>query len=172
MKAEVESHWTTEAGLEGLVVLISLDEVSSDLIRNDKWRTGYVKIPEGHPLYGIEYNDKCPSLGKLSDLDGQPAGDRGVIPLFVAAMSGDISQALTPELYFDVHGSLTFSGTPHKDVDGFWYGFDCNHADDNITYWTNKHVAQEVERLAKQIAAVEFLKLSYQETEDEHYEDT
>lgn len=47
----------------------------------------------------------------------------------------------TPELYFEVHGGITFSGE-HKDSSLWWFGYDCGHAGDgrDLSLITNPRV--------------------------------
>jgi hypothetical protein len=96
-------------------------------------RCGYVGIPKAHPLYGVSYSMASPALVDLLEKAKQESiGDRGVIPIFLALMS---EEGLTPipELVFNVHGSITYSGGGDYPVpsDGlWWYGFDCAHCDD------------------------------------------
>jgi hypothetical protein len=110
-------------------------------------------------LFGVEYNEDAPVLREAWEkAKEEPIGKRGIIPLFCA--DGDKAQ---PELVFNVHGSLTYSklgnGYPTKS-DGWWFGFDCGHADDKSRYcnWgimrTEEYVVAECESLAEQLAAV------------------
>lgn len=91
-------------------------------------RCGYVGITEGHPLYGVQYNSKVPGL----NVDEKtPIGKRGVFSILLSDGTKDIR----PELYFDVHGSLTYScNEPEYPVPAsgtWWFGFDCGHCDDS-----------------------------------------
>lgn len=71
------------------------------LFQKSGHRCGYVQVPEGHPYYGYEITyDDNPDLEPPS-----------------------------------VHGGVTFSesskGTGYPmETDGWWIGFDCNHAHD------------------------------------------
>ena len=56
---------------------------------------------------------------------------------------------------FDVHGGVTFDGFFEDDPDTFYIGFDCHHLYDTIELWDEQYVAQEIEKLAKQIYAKE-----------------
>lgn len=96
------------------------------------WRCGYVGIPLGHPLYKKEFYDylDIPS----SDFDDEKLGKRGILTLFLAALDDD--ERIRMDFYFNVHGSLTYSG----DNDGtypvesnlWWIGFDCAHYRDGV----------------------------------------
>ncbi len=124
---------------------------------------GYVQVPESHPLAGRKYMEALPeSLTTLSDATlAGPVGKRGPIDAFIIALResaycGDI---------FDVHGSITFSGTL-RGKEGFWYGFDCAHSGDlNPSYaekygWHDgeyrdiEYVKSECASLASQIMQV------------------
>jgi len=92
-------------------------------------RCGYVGLPEGHSLYGKDYRDAC--LPK-KDVEDQPIGKRGIIPLLCSKFSQDL---ISPDVYFDVHGSLTYSGGGKDskypvESDLWWLGFDCCHSGD------------------------------------------
>ena len=116
-------------------------------------RCGYVGIPESHPLFGVSYNDPIKGKSKKT-IEGMEIGDRGIISLFCASLSGD---SVSPELYFDVHGSITYSGGsdyPVKTTDPtWWYGFDCAHCYDTPEEWTSERVKAETIRLADQLMA-------------------
>lgn len=106
------------------------------------WATGtlcgYVGIPTTHPLYEVSYSDEHPSLKTLFEKmkEGQ-IGKRGVIPLIC-------SPGASPDVVFNVHGSLTYSGHCEPGEDDstgichiaededkvWWFGFDCAHCMD------------------------------------------
>ena len=89
---------------------------------------GYVRIPEGHPLHEVAYNENVPASlqWRAEQIMGEPVGKRGPIDVFCMAGRGARAGDL-----FDVHGSITFSGK--RDNEGFWYGFDLGHCDDHKT---------------------------------------
>lgn len=127
---------------------------------------GYVRIPEGHPLFGVDYGAPVPDA--LQDIakaaqDG-PIGKRGIIEVFCLALGGDFHTGTI----FNVHGGVTYS---RQDGDhlppGFWYGFDCGHTRDLSPYvWERypdfrrgdevyrdvAYVRAECESLAEQLA--------------------
>jgi len=96
-------------------------------------RCGYVGIDKEHPLFGKYYSSKCL---KMADIEDQPIGKRGIIPIFCAGENE--SELVSPDLYFDVHGSITFSGGNPSDYPVksalWWFGFDCAHAGDESDY--------------------------------------
>lgn len=146
----VERVWTTAPGFPALAVVTSMGH-----------RCGYVGVPGDHPLYGVDYSQECECLTFPAD---EEVGNRGVIPLLVGNRTA-------PDVVFNVHGGLTFSGRRDSiaDVDSaYWFfGFDCAHAGDapDPAYaplserygWTGgvvrslPYVEQECESLAEQL---------------------
>ena len=94
-------------------------------------RCGYVGIPSYHPLYGKSYNKGTKVLTRmLKRIKRSPIGKRGIISLFC----WDGKKA-SPEIVFNVHGGLTYSGGCSKDYPikkkgTWWFGYDCAHAGD------------------------------------------
>jgi hypothetical protein len=100
-------------------------------------RAGYCRVPEGHPWHGLHHTDAGPVL--LHEFDGEilseeALDDFGAIPLMVAAMTGSVDEfACTPAGQIRVHGGVTYAGPLRFVVGaprGWWFGFDCAHADD------------------------------------------
>lgn len=139
-------------------------------------RCGYVAIPETHKLYGIEY-DK-PYL-PYKDLENEEIGDRGIFPM-ICHKQGELA---APDLYFDVHGSITYSEfgsglnrkneITHYPIETkeklWWFGFDCMHYDDspdptlqskpsyfntNGKIWYKEDVEQELRRFVEQLCLI------------------
>ncbi len=131
-------------------------------------RCGYVEIPPGHPLHGLNYQDAAPGV-TWDDLRDEEVGKRGIVELLLA----DPSRPPTVLDLFDVHGSVTFAGT-RDDAGDWWIGFDCGHGTDlrdaslindpaSRKKWTNlptcpgakmrdtNYVEHECKRLAQQI---------------------
>lgn len=99
-------------------------------------RCGYVGVPKGHVLYGIEYSDTLSdavSFVTEEILHDATISSRGAMPVFIAAMSGNVNRL---DVVIDVHGSLTYSRGgegakyPIPGTDLWWFGFDCAHCDD------------------------------------------
>lgn len=136
----MNEFFTTKVGYEGLVSLF-----------RGHWN-GYVRVPKDHPLYRVSYCTPHPAL-KKSAVEHQPVGKRGAIPLMCASVSGD---ELRGDLYFDVHGSLTFSGSRIGDQKGddWWFGFDTHHCDDTPENCPKEYVIEQVESLASQLATL------------------
>lgn len=126
---------------------------------------GYVRIPEGHPLYGVEYSAPVPeSLAKAAQetLLNSRIGKRGIVSLLTANL-----EAPRVEMLFDVHGSLTFSGELRGFPGSHWYGFDCAHyhdlqpaflergyAEPDQAYRDIAYVRRECRSLAEQLGRV------------------
>ena len=161
MAYEVDRKWQAH-GLTCAVVAIDMGH-----------RCGYVGVPKSHPLYGKGYGDIMPDV-KKSDLGEEPIGDRGIMSVFCAAGDGEDVRL---DLYFDVHGSLTYSGDGDKGypikAPVWWFGFDCGHAGDNKdpgilkrfhknnlyswddpngVIWGEEYVVHQCEKLAEQLA--------------------
>lgn len=155
-KSGIVRDWTTAAGLRAVVRMTTMGH-----------HCGYVGVPAGHPLHGVEYGQPCDALQEPAE--GTPVGKRGVIALLAAAF--DESRRRAPEIVFDVHGGLTDSGGrgdyPADDGGGaWWFGFDCAHCDDaphpdagrdplfqSGVFRDEGYVADECESLARQIVA-------------------
>ena len=99
-------------------------------------RCGYVAVPEGHVLYGVEYSQNLPdAVAFVTEemIQGAELSHRGAIPFFCAAMTGEVNRL---DIVIDVHGSLTYSrggegGYPAPSTEKvWWFGFDCGHSGD------------------------------------------
>ncbi len=113
---------------------------------NSHWFCGYVRVPEGHPLHGLGYTDPAPGVS-WDDIKDEEVGERSAISLLCATHK----EAVTLDILFDVHGSLTFADK-FKDDDGWWFGFDCNHFGDRPEIQGEAYTARECVQLAQQIA--------------------
>ena len=104
------------------------------IFARDSHRCGYVEVPKGHPLYEVDYHKDTVVLGK------------------------------SPDLVFEVHGGLTYSGGQddypvNTDGESWWFGFDCAHLGDATAYHheagdvqrSDRYVVAECESLARQI---------------------
>lgn len=140
----VEGRWTTKAGLEATVAVV-----------HGAHRCGYVRVPAESPLFGIGYAEECKRLRRayIAALRG-PLGKRSVMTLLGGCKNP------TPEVVFDVHGSLTFSGDL-LEPGTWWFGFDAAHAGDGRMGSAEfpslgpvrefDYMANECESLARQI---------------------
>ena len=82
-------------------------------------RCGYVGVPENHPLHGVSMGDEVFPLTMLPDYEeGRDY----------------YSDMVSPMIYFDVHGGITYSEHDSPDRFGkpgmWWYGYDCMHDGD------------------------------------------
>jgi len=150
MSFEIERDWITAAGLRAVCLIV-----------NGSHRCGYVEVPKEHPLFGVEYGQETEILRDLHTkaMEG-PIGKRGILALFCGANKPK------PEVVFDVHGSLTFSGGGRGypvESDGWWFGFDCSHAGDgqmNDRFGgtdpvrDTEYIVSECESLAQQLSVL------------------
>lgn len=115
-------------------------------------RCGYVGIPKSHPLYGKNYSDTLKA--KARDVEGEPIGKRGIMSLF--AFPKDPDDAIQMDVYFNVHGSLTYAGggeqsTYPVESDLWWLGFDCGHAGDRVDIEALKKYFGDTERVKRNL---------------------
>lgn len=123
MDHKLEKDWITKAGLRA-VVNITTNMPKSPILHN--FRCGYVGVPKGSSLHGLEYISM--EYHENSDID----------------------------MSVDVHGGLTYSrDSPEYPApsDGlWWFGFDCGHAyDEEDGGKSLEYVVNECESLAKQL---------------------
>jgi hypothetical protein len=150
----VEKKWTTVHGYLAEVLLLDDDHLRTSCLKKfiePSWRCGYVAVPLDHPLFGLEYSEPHPSLSILIN-ENTRIGDRGIIPVFLHAMNPDPDKEIRIDCAFDVHGSLTFSGS--RDTDEWWFGFDCHHGGDTPKKCTLEYCIEQCEFLAAQLKDV------------------
>ena len=149
MSSNTERDWTTKSELRAVCLYV-----------NDSNRCGYVEVPAGHPLHGVQYGE--PTEAIAFDEEKIEVGKKGPILVLTAGLRAELGQNLrrSPDVAFDVHGGLTYSGGGNgypANGDGWWFGFDCGHAGDATSYSphgvfrTEEYVVSECESLAKQI---------------------
>jgi hypothetical protein len=93
---------------------------------------GYVGVSAHHPLYGAQMGDMVPWdehwAARSIDID-----EHGALNLFITAYElqrGDIPHGHAPlTAVLTCHGGLSWSA-PLRDWTGWFFGFDCAHADD------------------------------------------
>lgn len=115
-------------------------------------RNGYVRLPEGHPLFGKNYSDDVVCPKPLREVT---KGKVGPIPWLCAAMRFDVleSAGLIPvDILFDVHGGITYADD-WDEKDQWWFGFDCCHSGDDPSVQDTEYVAAECKSLAEQLDA-------------------
>jgi len=118
-ETKVERDWTTRAGFRAVVLMTRMGH-----------RCGYVGVPKGHPLHGVDYSEPCVALALPAD--DEPIGKRGIISVLCASVSGPEAR---PDYVFDVHGGITYAGgdaeyPAENPEDLWWFGYDCGHAGD------------------------------------------
>lgn len=144
----VEFEWLTEAGFKAVI--------TRNLMLGNL--CGYVGLPEGHPLYGIDYREACPALAGLAEgIKNESLGKRSVFSLLIAAKTRDGTIFPSMDVVFDVHGSITYTGGGNGssypiESDLWWAGFDCAHCHDAIDLpesvaGFSKHIDDMLEQL-------------------------
>ena len=97
------------------------------------YRCGYVGVPKGNYLYGKHCLDTLPI--SISELENEEVGKRGIIPLMCQYFSDEDNANVKVDLYFNVHGGITFTGDEHPvECELWWLGFDCGHYNDGKDY--------------------------------------
>lgn len=156
MAHDVVKDWTTKAGLRAVILFIK-----------GSHHCGYVALPKDHPLHGVGYGDNHPLL-KRAAIMNQPIGSRGIFSVLKAGMSSEDEESTSPDVFFDVHGSITYAeggdDYPAKGEGLWWYGYDCAHAGDQTHRYKSfdpdavfrdaDFCERECERLAEQLEAV------------------
>lgn len=162
MAYDIEKDWTTKAGLRAIVVVGKSGERRTH-------RCGYVQVPEGHPLHGVGYSDPMTAIPK-EVVDNAKIGKKGALLALTAGVNALEGENIrrSPDVVFDCHGGLTYSGGDgYPAEEGWWFGFDCHHAGDGEiepdprwSAWRDgvvrelDYVSDECESLASQIVAM------------------
>jgi hypothetical protein len=101
------------------------------------WGNGYVLIPDGHPFYGVHYDD----IYEISDIrvhGGLTYGD---------TFESDYFPRWCKDL--EIGGDVTLNN--YKNFNNYWMiGFDTNHSGDNLSRCSKNYVLGEVESLLEQ----------------------
>lgn len=91
---------------------------------------GYVAIPSTHPLFEKNYSDHCDNLSPV-------VFNGNYIGLLAMAFSETNNAEMTPiNIYFNVHGGITFASSGLKGIEAglfgnvWWFGFDTSHSGD------------------------------------------
>lgn len=90
-------------------------------------RCGYVGITKEHWLYGVD-------CGQHIEFPTKESIEHAPIGIFsIVCWDGE---SVTPEIYFDVHGGITYVGSGDYPVESdlWWFGFDCAHVGDRPDY--------------------------------------
>lgn len=171
MSYRIEKDWATKAGYRAVVLSIMWDCYRTKLEGAEEYihhYCGYVEVPKCHPLYEVDYFQRVILMKDIRNLIKAEHKDFYIL-------KGDYGVLLSPELFFKVHGGITYSGHGREgypvESDGWWFGFDCYHSGDRVVdfppnttllntekegkLWTVEEVAQECEKLAEQLKKVE-----------------
>src|SRR3990172_6616343 len=83
--SDIELDWKTCSGLRAVCIIFKRDDGSRS------HRNGYVEVPEGHPLFGVEYNQVCLAIPR-GHMDQQTLGKKSAISVLcssVGAIAGE-----------------------------------------------------------------------------------
>jgi hypothetical protein len=123
----IEEDWTTASGLRAVVLIICYGE------RKDH-RCGYVGVPKGHPLHGLDYDQHIPDLERYAAT--ARLGQKSPILALTAGVNAPAGQTIRASLdtIVDVHGGITYAGGGKGkypvESDLWWFGYDCAHSGD------------------------------------------
>lgn len=139
------------------------------VMRVPGYRCGYVGVPKGHCLYGVDYHDHLEI--KKDDLRNREVDS--VFSLFSACLDDD--PRIRADAYFRCHGGLTYSdggeGSEYPvKSDYWWFGFDCSHAGDRNDYQTAKRLFADNEKHLQRIAFNERIDEDYLQPGSSDYE--
>jgi hypothetical protein len=117
-------------------------------------RCGYVGVDSTHPLFGFEHYNNLPKelLPLWEEIKNEPAEKRSSIEIFCCDPDNPKVRVL-----FDVHGGITYSGSSknkypvESDKELWFFGFDCNHAEDQFDRKSQEYVEAECISLAEQL---------------------
>lgn len=159
MAYEIEKDWITKSGLRAIVIIRKSGER-----RTNRW--GYICVPPSHPLHGIGYSEQADCISQEA-VDAEKLGKKSPLLALTATCRSDGEDKVrrSPDVAFDVHGGLTFSGGKGYPAEGWWLGFDCAHCYDGEIEpdprWPSfgkvrelDYVENECESLAKQLAEI------------------
>lgn len=128
---------------------------------------GYVGIPEGHRLYGMDYNAPINAPEGWHDRTTAMGEDYSPISLFCASVTANPSEGIYPlDLMLRCHGGLNYADksiTLHDAKNMWWLGFDCAHSGDlcpggsfhsDAVYRDEQYVRASLAKLCADIAAL------------------
>jgi hypothetical protein len=142
-------------------------------------RCGYVRVPEDHPWFGLDYGSEVPDPAPIpAEATVDDYGFAGMIAV-LGGKEGVERLGRTVGGQLRVHGGITYAGErPGEDCgEGWWFGFDCAHSGDapdpalmsesrrefeaefprgpDEVVRSTEYVANECKRLAEQLAAAQ-----------------
>src|SRR3990167_1927985 len=145
MSFKVEKDWITAEGYRAVAGMCE---------RSNRGRTGYIALPEGHPLIGVGTSDHADCLIPLwRQRMEEPLGELGIIPVMCSGMNPYVARL---DCAIRVHGGMTFAKecsdypvpTP---VPTWWVGFSCDHSGDSLETCTLDYVVTQCERMSAQL---------------------
>lgn len=99
------------------------------ILRNGGFANGYVVIPEGHPLWGLDYNsEEIEGLNVHGGITFSQKADEKMI-----------------------NHILWGKDLEEEDLGSWVIGFDTRHTGDTLKFWTKKRCEQEVVKLMGQV---------------------
>lgn len=126
------------------------------------WLCGYVAVPHDHPLFKVDYNTCAPILlDHYRRLRNTPMLDvlDAVGPINAFLIGTDTEEKPTPGRVLQIHGGITYA---HFEINGvingaplWWFGFDCNHYNDDPITCNEQFVEDECVKLAIQLKAIQ-----------------
>lgn len=117
---------------------------------------GYVGIPKAHPLYGKSYSDSCEEILRplKEKMDCRPMDDVKLSPINILCYC--LNGTIRPCDVFNVNGGITYSGNKYPiDDDNWWFGYDCDHYDDQDNPKDIDFCTIECKNLADQLKEIE-----------------
>mgnify|MGYP000914621719 CR=1 FL=1 len=161
MKTTIEKQWTTKAGHTAVVNYHEYEDSHIESHpESHPWRCGYVGVSKESPLYGKKHNEQ---LGCISQKQVQETtlGSKSLLLAFTATCRSDgeglIRRSL--DILIDCHGGLTYSGdckNKYPIESSLWFfGFDCNHLNDNPDIQTLEYCVEECEKISEQLKVIE-----------------
>lgn len=121
---------------------------------------GYVEIPRGHYLFGKSYCEPISELEPYNKrvLEGY-SGKRGQMAILGYALNQE-KLPLSAEMFFDVHGSLTFGYRlmhlgESAPIFEWAMGFDTAHVDDDETTQTHEFCELECRLFIDQLVSID-----------------
>lgn len=124
----IEPHWL-QFEEHGLACMVLRNSAVFHL-------NGYVAVPEGHPLYGIPYQQPAPILqARLDKLRSIPLDQIDLTMPRIIALLGWKEITPTPDIVLSCHGGITYADTSDDSLlevpkTQWVFGFDCEHLHD------------------------------------------
>lgn len=126
---------------------------------------GYVGVPESHPLHGVEYSQESPALAAaLARRMAEPVGEAPSFAVLLGVLGGGLEPR--PDVVFNVHGGITFSGPCDEPTEREWLQVETKASDPGLLRRAAEHpdgdAAQHLARLREQVGMTFSDWLSYQ----------